>query len=308
MNKIFKAVSKILFAVTIFSAVFANQVSAAEDSEALQAFREALTNSSTDKKFFREDIFFVVPKVQSELEMTLQTDDKNCKMAGNFNLWFVNDSGNTTDTTIPFYLTQTEKDMQIYFQLDKKWYKFQSPSIAAVAADKITTPTANETEEIISEVKSVSILQENDTQRTMLVKLDGNKIADEIKAEAAKNPADNGTAEDKEMQDNFLQYLDSGLRNSEIWYIWTVDKTNWQTVTMSWNLSNLIQATAQAALNDETRTWNDFERNILETVAFYSEVKAFTTALNDEAAKNLEIPKKALKAKPVLDMFPSANK
>ena len=97
--------------------------------------------------------------------------------------------------------------------------------------------------------------------------------------------------------------IDSGFRNSEIWYTWTVKKEDWSTVALSLNLSGLVQQTAQAALNDSTKTWNEFERNILETVAYYSETKAFTIFLNQDAEKKLEIPKKVLKAENVSDLI-----
>ena len=92
------------------------------------------------------------------------------------------------------------------------------------------------------------------------------------------------------------------MRNAEIWYTWTVNKQNWNTVALSLNLTGLVQQVAQAALNDDSQNWSVFEQNILETVAYYSEVKAFTTYLNEDAAKKLEIPKKVLKAELVADM------
>ena len=131
----------------------------------------------------------------------------------------------------------------------------------------------------------------------MLVKLDGDKIADEIKLQAENDPE--LTPEEKVVQERLLGYLYSGLRNSEVWYTVTVNKQNWQTVAMSLNLTGLVQAVAQAVLNDPTQNLGDFEREILETVAFFSETKAYTTFLNQDAAQKLEIPKKALKAEKV---------
>ena len=307
MNKIFKFVNKVIFCTFLVSCIFfVNQVSAAENnSEAMQAFIETMKNSSNNNKVFHEDIFFVVPTMQSELDFIIKANDTNFQAAGDLNFWITSENGNSSNMTIPFYMTQAAKDMQIYFELDKKWYKFQSPSLAAVTADMVTTPNEAETEKIISEVKDVTILQESDTHRTMLVRLDGNKIADEMKIEAEKNPADKGTADDAELQNKFLQYLDSGFRNSEMWYTWTVDKQDWHTVAMSFHLSGLVQATATAILQGEGENLSGYARNLLETIAFYSETKAYTTYLNDDAAKKLEIPKKALKAKVVDSLTPA---
>jgi len=240
--------------------------------------------------------------MQSELEFIALSDETQFKSAGSFNCWITDDSGNTNDLEIPFYVTQNEKDMQLYFKTDKNWSKFQAPSIAAKVTDIVATPTEKEVQDMIADVKEVVILQENDSRRTILVKLDGAKIADDLLKESAQNPADNGTADDQEFQSNFMKYLDTGLRESDIWYTWTVDKKNWQTIAMSFNLASLPQSVARAALNDTSNNWSEFALNILETVAFYSETKVYITYLNDEAAKKLEIPKNVLKAKLVEDI------
>ena len=302
MKNIFKKVGKFLGGAFLISAMQLSPVQAADNSNAVEIFREAMTKNADENRILREDIYFVVPKLQSELEFIAQMKDNSLKASGSFNVWIVGDNGDSNELEIPFYVTQAEKDMQVYFEIDKKWKKFQFPTLAAKATDIIATPNAKETENFMDDVKDVVLLSENDKEYTMLVKLDGNKLADEVKAEAEKNPADNGTAEDKVLQDNFTKYLDSGFRNSEIWYTWTVNKQNWSTVALSLNLSNLVQQTAQAALNDETQNWGEFERNILETIAYFSETKAFTVFLNQDAAKKLEIPKKALKAETVLDL------
>jgi len=298
MKKFLKTFSK-LFICAMILGIFAN--ASAQDS--MQVFRETVEKTATlDKRVFRTDIFFVVPAMQSELEFIALSDETQFKSAGSFNCWITDDSGNTNDLEIPFYATQNEKDMQLYFKTDKNWSKFQAPSIAAKVTDIVATPTEKEVQDMIADVKEVVILQENDSRRTILVKLDGAKIADDLLKESAQNPADNGTADDQEFQSNFMKYLDTGLRESDIWYTWTVDKKNWQTIAMSFNLASLPQSVARAALNDTSNNWSEFALNILETVAFYSETKVYITYLNDEAAKKLEIPKNVLKAKLVEDI------
>ena len=307
MANIFKTVGKIFSGAALVFVLGTNFVSAASMPDAREAFQEAMQKTQADKRIFREDIYFVVPTMQNELEFIVSADDKNFKAAGDFTSWFTDETGTTTDMSIPFYLTQTDKDMQIYFQLDKKWYNFQTPSLAAVATDIIATPSESESKDFFDDVKDVALLQETENRRILLVRLDGDKIADEIKAEAEKNPADNGTADDKELHNSFLKYLDNGLRNSDIWYTWTINKQTWQTTAISLNLSGLVQATAQAALNDPEQNFDDNIREMLETVAFLSETKAYTTYLNDTAANKLEVPKKALKAEKIKDIIPETK-
>ena len=303
MKKFLKKVGKILGGAFLVGAMQFNFAQAADNTEALNFFREAMTKNTDENRILREDIYFVVPKMQSELEFIAKIKKDTLDASGNFSVWIISGNGDSNQIEIPFYVTQAEKNMQVYFEMDKKWKKFQFPTLAAKATDAIATPNTKETEDFMNDVKDVVLLSDNDKECTLLVKLDGNKIADEVKNEAEKNPADNGTAEDKIFQDNLMQYIDSGFRNSEIWYTWTVNKEDWSTVALSLNLSGLVQQTAQAALNDPTKTWNEFERDILETVAYYSETKAFTVFLNQDAEKKLEIPKKVLKAEPVLDLI-----
>lgn len=306
MKKFFKKVGKIFFALAICNLLTFNAAQAETSPEALAAFREAMTKTGMDdRRVFREDMFFIVPSVQSELDFIATTDGPLFRTAGTFDFWLTDDDGNTTNTNVPFYTTQTGRDMTIYFELAKKWYKYQTPSLAALAADIIATPDSGEIDEMISIVQEVTILQETDSRRTLLVQLDGNKIADVLKEESAKNPADKGTANDALLHQKFLEYLDSGLRNSTVWYTWTINKNTWDTITLSFNLSGFIQQTALAALNDDSMSWDNFFKNILETIAYYSETKAYTTYLNDDAAKKLEIPKKVLNAPAVEDMVQS---
>ena len=303
MKNFLKKVGKILGGVFLLGSMQFNFAQAADNTEAINLFREAMTKNADENRILREDIYFVVPKMQSELEFIAKIQKDSLDASGDLSVWIIGENGDSNQIEIPFYVTQAEKNMQVYFEVDKKWKKFQFPTLAAKATDVIATPNKKETEDFMNDVKDVVLLSDNDKECTLLVKLDGNKLADEVKNEAEENPADNGTAEDKIFQDSLMQYIDSGFRNSEIWYTWTVKKEDWSTVALSLNLSGLVQQTAQAALNDPTKTWNEFERNILETVAYYSETKAFTIFLNQDAEKKLEIPKKVLKAENVSDLI-----
>ena len=276
----------------------------AEESEGMAAFREALlSDSDAADRIFRQDILFASPFVQAELEILGMADGDTFKSTGEFSLWIYTDDGSVTEQVIPYYMIQNGKNMDIYFKSDKKWSKFTTPSLAAVVTDFITTPTPEEVEEIIAGTKEVTILQENDYRRIMLVHVDGERVANDLKAKANENPADNGAADESELQNMFVDYLDKAFRNADVWYMWTIDKRDWHTVAMQFNLSGIIQELARAALNDPNQVWSDDVSNLLETVAYYSEIRAYTTYPADPAAKKkFELPKDVLKAKPVNDI------
>lgn len=298
---------KIFMAMALCMTLFFSSTTHA-DEEGMKAFRESMqAMSQEDDRVFHQDIIFFAPNFQCELALIGVAEKHEFKSTGELDFWLTNDSGDVTEVAIPFYLQQKLKDMGIYFQLDKKWYKFQSPSVAAATTDTLATPSNDEVAQMISETKDATILRDSDTQRIFLVNIDGNKLADNMKLKAEENPADNGTADDKIVQDKFFQYLDTALRNSDIWYTWTVSKVDGKTKTMSVHLSSLVQEFARAALNDEEQVFDDSIKEILETIAYYSDAKAYTTFLNSDARKKLEIPKNVLKAKSV-DNFGDAKK
>ncbi len=307
MKKFFNLVARLSVALLVLGAVIFPAKSFAADnpeSEGIQAFRQALTkDSDAADRIFRQDIFFASPFIMSELDIYGIVNGTEFRSTGDLSIWFYKDDGSEEETIIPYYLVQNEKDMTIYFKPDKQWQKFTTPSIAAAITDIVATPTDAEIEEIIAGTKEVTILQDNRYRRTMLVTLNGDYVANSLKKLSAENPADKGTAEDSAMQETFLKYMDTALRKADVWYMWTIDKRDWHTVQMQYNFSGIIQELARAALNDPNQQWPDEISNMLETVAYYSEIRAYTTYPADPAAKKkFDIPKNVLKAKPVKDL------
>ena len=275
-----------------------------DNAEAMQIFRETILQTSKfDNRVFHQDIYFVVPRFTGELEFLGATERDSLKLAGSLESWAVDDDGNDNHTEIPFYLVQDSKNLTLYFQDDKKWKKMTSPNAVASFVDMFATPNEQELEKMISFVKDVNILHETDKYRTLLVKLDGEKIFEDMKTELAKDPEVQQQMADENANSfivkSLVNCIETGFRNADIWYTWTVNKDTWQTDTMSFNLSNLIQSIASAALNDPTVKSMPEIGEILEPFAFYSEFKGYTSFLNANAKAKLEIPKKVLKAKEV---------
>ncbi len=310
MRKLVKSAGKFVSGAFLCGAIlFGGAASAAPNDEGMAAFREAISaTAKPETRIFREDVLFITPSAQGELDFIGSTEGNTFKAAGNLAFWLNSSSGEDVDLKIPFYITQVGNEMKLYYETDKKWKVITAPLAAANAIDYLATPTPEQLEEIISNVKEVTILQDSDSRRTMLVKLDGNKIADSVKAEIEKQSAENPVAGFEELQNKVTGYIDSGIRNADVWYMWTIDKTNWQTVTMSYNLSGLIQGIARAVLRDADSSLDNRLVEILEDLSFYSELKVYSTYLEDSAKQRLEIPKKVLKAKPVEDKKGSSKK
>ena len=299
---------KIFWAVTFCFMLIFNATVSAEELDAKQALREAmLANAGEDNRVFHEELFLFVPGIQSELELFAVAGTDTFKSSGNFFAWTTADNGEGSEFNVPFYIDYNGKEMRIYYQTDKKWYQIKSPTIAAKITDTISSPTQDELETMLDEVKEVTILRDSDTQRTFLVRVDGDKFADNFKKELEKNPADNVTAEEKQIVDKFFSYLDTGFRKADTWYVWTIGKADGKTKNIAFHLSGLLQETAIAALDDKDQVWPEPIREILENIAYYSEVKSYTTVLNSDARKKLEIPKNVLKAKVVENISDAAK-
>ena len=295
MKNFFSMISRVCIAVLFLSAAFipAKTFAADTESEGVKAYREALNSYSEEaERIFRQDILFTSPFMQGELDILCTTENDMFKATGDFSLWIYNDDGTVTENIIPYYMVQNGKDMTIYFKNGKQWQKFVTPQLAASIMDMIATPTPEETEELIADTKEVTILKENENRRIMLVTLDGNRLADSFKTKSDENPDAN--------QEDTVNYLDTAFRNANIWYMWTIDKRDWHSIAMQYQLSGIVQELARAALNDPTKQWPDEISQLLETIAYYSEIRAYTTYPADpKAKKQFEIPKNVLKAKPV---------
>ena len=271
--------------------------------DGMEAFREAIsTPVKEDKRVFRQDLLFYLPAVRAEMDLTGYTKGHNLRLSGDVELDFTCDDGSTTDVTIPFFIEQKKKEMTLYFKTDKEWKKFQTPSLAAAAADGIATPDEQDVEDILAMVKAVTVLRETDSQRTMLVQLDNEKLADLIAKYSKQNPPDKGTADDAESQNAFMACLEQGMRRANVWYTWTVDKSDWRTITMSYNLSSLVQETARVAL-ETPHEWPKEVDDFVERIAYYSDMKTYTIFLNNDAKKLVELPAEAKSAKNVDDII-----
>ncbi len=305
MNKLVKLGKRVVAGALLCGAMTFG-VAGAEPAPAIdgmEALREVISApAKQDTRVFRQDLQFFIPALRADLGLTGYTKGHNLRVSGDLELVFIGDDGSTTDMIFPFFLDQKKKEMTLYFKTDKEWKKFQAPTLAAAATDEIVTPDKQEVEEILSTVKSATVLRETDAQRTLLVQLDNEKLADLIAQYSKQNPPDKGTADDAEVHNAFMDCLEKGMRRANIWYTWTVDKSDWRTITMSYNLSSLVQETARVAL-EQPHAWPKAFDDFLERIAFYSDMKTYTIFLNDDAKKRVELPAEAKNATLVEDVL-----
>ncbi|MBR1552937.1 MAG: hypothetical protein IJ631_02850 [Schwartzia sp.] len=305
MNRFFKFGGRVVASALLCGSMMLGTAAAEEASamDGMAAFREAIsTPAKPDKRVFRQDLQFFIPAVRANLDLMGYARGHNLRISGGLEFLCTGEDGNTTEVRYPFFLDQKKKEMTLYFKTDKEWRKFQTPTVAAAAADTMVTPDERDIDDILSTVKEVTVLRETDTQRTMLVQLDNEKLADLIARYGKTNPPDKGTADDPAWQNSFMGLLEQGMRRANVWYTWTVDKTDWQTITMSYNLSSWVQETARVALA-QPHTWPKDVEELVERLAYYSDMKTYTTFLNPDAKKLIELPEEAKNAKLVEDVI-----
>ena len=272
-----------------------------DKQKAMRIFRNSVLATTNDEnQIFHQFLIFLMPSVESELSFNAKVGKNTLDAAGEFGFWLRPESGESIDNNIPFYIQQEGKDIAVYYKTEEQWKKFIVPAAAASLAEAIVSPTNEEIEKEIAMIKEVSVLQESDARRTLLVTLDGNKLADEMKLQMEKNSAKDATANSTGLQEKLLKCIDQGFRNSNVWYIWTIDKVNNRTIAFRFDLSSIIQESARAALSelDNTQigdaTTTEFIREMLERLAFYSEFKAYTTLMNPSAQNTLLIPQEVI--------------
>ena len=304
MNRYFKIFWTLIFCL-VFTATTAFAASNT-DSKGIRAYRSSMYETMNDsQKVFHQYIRFGVPDVKAELDFNGKIDGHTLNLAGALDFSVISSAGENVPINIPFYIAQNGNSLDIYYKTDDKWSKYAAPSVAAELTDIIVSPTKQEIDEEIKLIKSVKILHENDSRRTLLVTIDGKKLADEFKFISDKNPADKGTQGDENIHNDFMFYLDAAFRKNDISYVWTIDKKNHQSRAISVDLSNLIRDIALSVLNDPNQNFGDAASGILEVFAFYSDFKMYATFLDNKAQSTLTVPQEVIEsAVEVKDVVP----
>ena len=160
MKKLLKLGGRVLLGTAICGFSYLTPVSAMDD---MAAFREAVSMPAkvgTNGDVIRESINLYVPVGYAKLEFLAQTKKDTARLSGALEVLMNDELGETLTEKIPFYVEQNKKDMTIYYKTGKQWEKFNAPSIAAVLADAVATPSSQELEKQIALVKDVKVLRE----------------------------------------------------------------------------------------------------------------------------------------------------
>ena len=294
--KIFRSLKRSALSMAVCSTLLFGGAASAADQSAMDAFREAMTaNNLHDGRMFREQIMFFTPSMKADVDFQgISRKENETRIRGKFTLLATDAQGNNMPFDVPFYIDRSKKDATLYFQLGNEWKKISPPKSSGAAVEAIGS-SDEDIQKMISLVRNAEILQETTTQRTMRLDLDEAALTKYFTEAFSENDAELNEKERKS-RDRFLKYLTQGLNDTDVQCTWTVDKNTWQTNTFSINLTGVIQGTARAALNDPNSDVNEMIAPILESLAYYSEFKAYTTYFAFDKKASIELPKEVKKA------------
>ena len=281
-----------------------NPVMAEPAQDNMAAFREAYQAVKDDYRVFDEELTLFGPAFHVDLDSRGKVEkDGSMLLSGKLELMFTaHETGKINNFEVPFYLDQTPSKLTFYVQLGEKWNKISLPG-ADEMSDALATSSA-EAEENMAVVKSVEIVKETDTQRSMNLKLDGKKLA-ALVARHWQEDMKNLKPEEKATREETLNRLTRAFESVDPEVTWAVDKTKWQTITVGVNLTNLMRAYAKGVLQeaaDGKIKLSDGERDIWETLGYYAELHSYTHYPTGDKVK-VEIPAKVKKSATELDIM-----
>lgn len=301
MNKWKNALAAFVVGGTLLAG---SPVQAAEPAQnGMAAFREAYQAVSDDYRVFDEDLTLFGPAFHVDLDSRGQlAKNGSLLLSGNLKLMFTDqDSGKINNFEIPFYFDHNSKASTFYVQWGEEWNKLSLPGTDEISDALETTPT--EIAENMALVKSVELVKETVSQRSMKLTLDGRKLA-ALVAKHCQETSKNLTPEEKATQQLQVERLTRAFESVDQEVTWVVDKKNWQTITAGVNLTGLMRAYAKVVLQeaaDGKTVLSDGEREFWETLGYYAELHSYTTYPTDKA--KVEIPAKVRKTAAELDLL-----
>ena len=256
------------------------------NQDGIWAFREAYISQAANTRAFEQDLTLIATNFHLDIDSKAQVlQDGSMRMGGQFNWTYTNLKNNfSINTTIPFYIEQINNEMTLYVKRKGKWSKMLLPGLPSGIAIlwKSTDPKIQN--QVMDAVKKIEILNDTPDLRTMNVTLDGMKLANILNENSAATFANlegEALAEQKEI---FYRWL-SAFRKTDITFTWTVNKPSWTTATAMFDLTSIMRAYAIHVLNESAAgrvVLTDEERDLLDAIGYYSELRSYTTRIKAE--------------------------
>lgn len=269
-------------------------VNAAPMNDGMWAFREAYTAQTPDTRAFNQYMTMVTPNFHMDIDSKAQVlASGQMRMSGQLNLTYTNLKKNySTNNTIPFYIEQLDNQMILYVQRRGKWNKMTLPGLPTGIALLWKSNNPAVAADVMNAVKSVEVLKDTPDLRIMNVTLDGAKVAGLMEKDSEssfRGLSGDDLAYQKEI---FSRWL-AAFRKGDITFTWTVNKPSWTTASATFDLTSIMRAYARYTLDESAAgrvVLTDEERDLLDAVGYYSELKSYTSGVSAKDSAAITVP------------------
>ena len=273
---------------------------ASDDDEGMAAFREAYMGRFAATRMIDQDLSLIAPNFHLDIDSKGQvTADGVMRMSGNLAWTYTNLQKNySTNSNIPFYIEQAGNEMTLYVQRRGKWSKMILPGLPAGIAAILKSPETNMLKENLDAVKAVQLLKDTPDLRIMNVTLDGKKIA-AILEKNSQSSFENLSGDELTEQKEILNRWLAAISANDITFAWTVNKPSWTTVTAAFDLTDIMRAYSRYVLDESAAgrvVLTDEERDLLDAMGYYAELKAYTTYISPKKDALISLPANLKKA------------
>lgn len=286
--------AKLLAAAVLSGALlFGGNAFAAPNDDDMAAFREAYLKPEKTTRLIEQYLSLVSNNFHLDINSKVQvTVDGVLTMDGEFSWSYTNLKKNySTNNFIPFYIEQQGNEMTLYVKRIGRWKKMILPGLPSGLA-AIWKSSDNMLRENIDAVKAVTVLEDTPDMRIMDVTLDGKKIAALLERNSQESFA--GLKGDElAAQQAMLKRWITAIGADDIKFAWTVNKPSWTTATTSFDLTPIMRAYSRYVLDEAAAgrvILTDEERDLLDAMGYYAELRAYTTRVAPKAESLVRKP------------------
>ena len=279
------------------SILFGGNVADAADisNKEFWIFRKAYVTPTPANRVFEQDLTLTSTNFHLDVDSKAQVfKDGSLIIGGKFNWNSTNLSNDfTTNNNIPFYIEQRGNEMMLYVNRRGKWSKMSLPGLPSGIAILWKTTDPKILNGVTDAVKAVEILKDTPDLVTMNVTLDGTKLANILNENSSTTFA-NLLGEALDAQKKIFYRWLSVFRKTDISFTWTVNKPSWTTATAMFDLTPIMRAYAIRILDESAAgriVLTDEERNFLDAIGYYSELRTYITQIAARADNLVESPK-----------------
>lgn len=273
-------------------------VNAAPDDTA--AFREAYIAQIMGERMIDQDFTLIAPNFHLDINSKAQVSaDGKFLMGGEMSWTYTNLKKNySTNSHIPFFISQSGNEMTLYVQRNGTWSKMFLPGLPSGIAVLWRSTDPIIARGIMQAVKFADVLKDTPDMRIMNVTLDGNKIADLLEKNSQASFANLSGTELEAQREIFKRWL-VAIKANDITFAWTINKPNWETVTAVFDLTEIMRAYSRYILDEAAAgrvTLTDEERDLLDAMGYYAELKSYTTRISPKDNVKLTVSPELLTA------------